>query len=170
MADKEPVTELDAQFSSDKATPTTWREARDLLEAAEIYWLSTVRPDGSPHVTPLIGIWHDGALHFCTGPDERKAKNLQSNPRCVMTAGGANSLTKGLDVVVEGQAVLVHDEARLRRLAEAYEAKYGPAWHFDVVDGAFAGEGGRALVFAVAPERAFGFARESEYGQTRWLF
>lgn len=169
MADREPVTELDARFSSDKATPTSWREARDILEGAEIYWLTTVRQDGSPHVTPLIGIWQDGALHFCTGPAEQKAKNLESDARCVLTTG-ANSLTKGVDVVVEGRAVLVEDEARLARLAEAYEAKYGPDWHFDVEEGAFAHEGGRALVFTVAPERAFGFAKEGEYGQTRWLF
>ncbi|GAA2667789.1 pyridoxamine 5'-phosphate oxidase family protein [Nonomuraea recticatena] len=169
MAEKEPTTELDARFSSDKATPVSWSDARGLLERAEIYWLSTVRPDGRPHVTPLIGIWLDGALHFCTGPAERKARNLETNTRCVLTTGG-NSLTEGTDVVVEGEAVQVRDEQALRRLAAAYEEKYGPSWHFDVADGAFAGEGGRALVFAVAPQQAFGFAREGEYGQTRWRF
>ncbi|MET9340635.1 MULTISPECIES: pyridoxamine 5'-phosphate oxidase family protein [unclassified Nonomuraea] len=169
MADKDPETTLDRRFSSDNATPTSWAEARDILSAAEIYWLSTVRPDGGPHVTPLIAVWHDGALYFCTGATERKAKNLESNTRCVLTTG-SSSMSGGPDVVVEGRAEPVTDEAELRRLAEAYTTKYGPDWRFDVADGAFVGRGGRVPVFRVAPERAFGFARDGEYGQTRWLF
>ena len=58
-----------------------------------MYWLSTVRPDGRPHVTPLLGIWLDGALYFCTGPDERKAKNLARNPRCILAGRGATGST-----------------------------------------------------------------------------
>jgi len=32
------------------------------LEKAEVFWLSTVRPDGRPHVTPMVSVWLDGAL------------------------------------------------------------------------------------------------------------
>jgi hypothetical protein len=69
MAEPVPVTEL-SDFSSPNATPTEWSQARDELADAEVYWLSTVRPDGRPHVTPLLGIWLEDALYFCTGPDE----------------------------------------------------------------------------------------------------
>jgi nitroimidazol reductase NimA-like FMN-containing flavoprotein (pyridoxamine 5'-phosphate oxidase superfamily) len=79
MPDKEPATELHPQFSSEGATATPWAEAREQLEKASIYWLATVRPDGRPHVTPLLAVWLDGALYFCTGPSERKAKNLAHN-------------------------------------------------------------------------------------------
>jgi hypothetical protein len=75
MAEPVPVTELSA-FSSPHAEPTEWSQALIELRGAEVYWLSTVRPDGRPHVTPLLAIWLEGALYFCTGPDERKAKNL----------------------------------------------------------------------------------------------
>jgi hypothetical protein len=64
----------------------------------------------------------------------------------------------------------VSDEARLRRLAEEYESKYGSDWHFDVRDGAFAHEGGVALVYEVAPVKAFGFRKGDEFSQTRWRF
>jgi general stress protein 26 len=168
MASQEPVTELDARFSSEGAAATGWAEARGRLEDAEVYWLSTVRPDGRPHVTPLLSLWMDGALYFCTGPRERKAKNLAGNPHCVLTTG-CSALDEGLDLVVEGDAVKVSDDARLRRIAEAYESKYGSDWHFDVRDGAFYGEGGEALVFEVAPTTAFGF-RKGEFSQTRWRF
>jgi hypothetical protein len=68
----EPATALDSRYSVEDAVPTGWPEARNRLEQAEVFWLSTVRPDGRPHVTPLIAVWADDALHFCTGPDEAK--------------------------------------------------------------------------------------------------
>ena len=113
MAD--PIAELDPAFSSPDATPTPWSEAVARLEAAEIYWLSTVRPDGRPHVTPLIAVWLDGAPHLTTGPTERKARNLEANQACVLTTG-CNELGAGLDVVVEGEAVPVTDTPTLRRV------------------------------------------------------
>jgi nitroimidazol reductase NimA-like FMN-containing flavoprotein (pyridoxamine 5'-phosphate oxidase superfamily) len=165
----QPVAELDKHFSSDEAQPTPWSEATRELESAEVFWLSTVRPDGRPHVTPLLAVWADDALHFCTGPEERKAKNLERNAHCILTTG-RNSLHEGIDIVVEGDAVVVSDESRLRRLAAAYESKYGQDWHFDVREGAFHHTaGGRALVYRVVAAKAFGF-RKGVYGQTRWRF
>src|ERR1017187_7176346 len=52
------------------AVQTEWSRGRAVVASAEVYWLSTVRPDGRPHVTPLLGIWLEGAFYFCTGPDE----------------------------------------------------------------------------------------------------
>lgn len=170
MKDMEPEADLDLAFSADDATPTPWRDALDVLEKAELYWLTTVRPDGRPHVTPLVGVWLDGAAYFCTGSGERKAKNLAHNSHCVITTG-CNALNEGLDIVVEGEAKRVSDETRLQRVADVYASKYDdPMWHFAVRDGVFAGEGGNvALVYAVAPTTAFGFAK-GEFSQTRWQF
>ncbi|TJZ52876.1 pyridoxamine 5'-phosphate oxidase family protein [Streptomyces piniterrae] len=172
MSAEEPVTELHPAYSSEGATATDWAAAVGGLTEAEIFWLSTVRPDGRPHVTPLLAVWADGALHFCTGPDERKAKNLAVNPHCVLTTStaGGNDLHAGLDVIVEGEAVRVEDEMTLRGLADLYVAKYGSDWRFEVRDGAFHGAGNRAVVFRVEPATAFGFARGETYGQTRWTF
>ena len=114
-------------------------------------------------------IWQDGALHFCTGPSERKAKNIAQNAHCAITTG-CNTFDVGLDLVVEGEAVRVRDEARLKRLAAAYEAKYDSDWHFEVRAGAFHGAGGTAYVFAVAPSTAFGFGKGRVFSQTRWRF
>jgi nitroimidazol reductase NimA-like FMN-containing flavoprotein (pyridoxamine 5'-phosphate oxidase superfamily) len=169
MARTMPTTELDARFSSANASPTPWEDGRRQLEDASVFWLSTVRSDGRPHVTPLIAVWLDGALHFCTGPSEQKAKNLARNPHCILLTG-SNAYDDGLDVVVEGDAVQVTDETKLRLLAEAYVSKYGEDWRFDVRDGAFfSREGGTAPVYAVAPAKALGFAK-GDYAQTRWRF
>jgi hypothetical protein len=170
MATQAPTTDVDMQFSSPGATPTPWATAQEHLERAEIYWLGTVRPDGRPHVTPLIAIWLDGALYFCTGVDERKAKNIAQNAYCTVTTG-CNSLSEGIDLVIEGNAARVTGEPTLRRIAEAYETKYGSDWHFDVRDGAFhGGEGNVALVFAIIPTKAFGFGKGEPFSQTRWRF
>jgi nitroimidazol reductase NimA-like FMN-containing flavoprotein (pyridoxamine 5'-phosphate oxidase superfamily) len=127
-------------FSSPDAVPTEWPQARAELAGAEVYWLSTVRPDGHPHVTPLLGVWLDGALYFCTGPTERKAKNLSQNPHCVLTTG--HSTLNGLDVVLEGTAEKLSNLAELGRVADTYESKYGP--HFAPPDGTWSGLGDAA--------------------------
>ena len=170
MAEPIPVTELSA-FSSPNATPTEWSEARDELSGAEVYWLSTVRPDGRPHVTPLLAIWLEGALYFCTGPDERKAKNLAENHHCVLTTG--HNHLDGVDLVLEGTAETVDDSAELRRVADTYESKYGP--HFAAPDGTWSGLGdairrAEIPVYRVAPATVFGFGKGETYSQTRWLF
>jgi hypothetical protein len=166
-----PTATLDERFSTDGATETSWAEARSRLEEAEVFWISTVRPDGRPHVTPLIAVLVDDALVFCTGPDERKARNLAENSHCALTTG-TNALGEGLDLVLEGDAVRVTDDEKLRRIADLYVAKYGQDWRFDVRDGAFRHTGGEqvALVFEVAPTQAFGFRKGDEFSQTRWSF
>jgi hypothetical protein len=164
-----PLSELDPRFSDPGASAAHWSDAVAQLRDAEVFWLTTVRPDGRPHVTPLIAVWHDDALHFCTGPGERKAKNLRENQEVVLTTG-VPSLGEGHDLVVEGEAVRVTDEAALRALAALYVEKYGQDWAFEVRDGVFAHEAGEALVFRVAPRTVFGFAKGALFGQTRWRF
>jgi general stress protein 26 len=168
MVATEPQTDLDPRYGEPEATATGWADAARELAAAELSWLSTVRPDGRPHVTPLLTVWRDGALHFCTGADERKARNLATNPHVVLTTG-RNALKGGLDLVVEGTAVRVRDTGRLRELAEVWEQKYGSDWHFEVQDDTFDGQGGPAYVYRVEPVTAFGFGKDP-YSQTRWRF
>jgi general stress protein 26 len=166
MPARDPVTELHPQFSSPDAQPTQWARARGVLQEAQIYWLTTVRPDGRPHVTPLLCVWLDDAVYFCTGDHERKAKNLAHNAHCIITTGC--NVLEGVDVVVEGEAVQVTDTPTLERLAEAYVAKYD--WHYTVRDGAFHHAPGPAAVYAIAPKIAFGFSKGAVSGQTRFRF
>jgi hypothetical protein len=171
MVDSEPVTTL-SPFSSAESVPTAWTRGCAELREAEVYWLSTVRPDGRPHVTPLLGVWLDGALYFCTGSDERKAKNLMHNQRCILTTG-RNTLADGVDVVLEGEATMVEDVAALRRVADTYESKYGA--RFTAPEGTWFGlgdaiRGGDALVYQVVPSTIFGFEKGQQFSQTRWRF
>ncbi|GGZ81455.1 pyridoxamine 5'-phosphate oxidase family protein [Streptomyces subrutilus] len=178
---RQPTTALDTRYSSAlrplpgaaDVTATEWTEAQRQLEAAEIFWVSTVRPDGRVHVTPLIAAWHEGTLYFSTGPDEQKAKNLAHDGHCALTTGG-NSLTEGLDLVVEGTARPVTDPSVVEEVIAAYEAKYGA--HITSPEGTFHGIGdafrtGAAVVFALSPATAYGFGRDNGvYTHTRWSF
>jgi nitroimidazol reductase NimA-like FMN-containing flavoprotein (pyridoxamine 5'-phosphate oxidase superfamily) len=164
----DPIPEIDSRFSEPEAGPTPWSDVAHVLERAELYWLTTVRSDGRPHVTPLIGVAQDEAVHFCTGLREQKARNLEHSTRVALTTG-SNSWADGLDVVVEGTAVRVTDRDALQRLADAYEAKYGSRWHFDVGDGGFGTGEDAAAVFRIEPAKVLAFAKQP-HAQTRYRF
>ncbi|APU15032.1 MULTISPECIES: pyridoxamine 5'-phosphate oxidase family protein [Actinoalloteichus] len=168
MAKTEPVGTLHTGFSSPGATAASWSEVRERLVASEVFWISTVRPDGRPHVTPLLAVWRDEALYFCTGGTERKSRNLAENPQCTLTTG-CNRLNEGVDLVVDGLAVRVSENALLRRLAEDWATKYG--WNFAVRDDEFVGEGGNvAQVYRVEPVTVYAYGRDAEYSATSWRF
>jgi len=165
-----PNPRLDRRFSDTHAEPTPWAEVTDVLDLAELYWLSTVRADGRPHVTPLIGVWHDGAMHFTTGPGEQKHRNLEHSPKVALTTGN-NTWQAGLDVVVEGEAERIVETSALQGVADALEAKYGSVWHFDVGDGVFlhrAGAG-EARVFRIRATKVLAFAKDP-HAQTAFRF
>jgi general stress protein 26 len=165
----EPTSTIDSRFSDPNAGATSWDEARRVLETAELFWVTTVRTDGRPHLTPLVAVWLDGAVHFCTAPSEQKGVNLRSNPHVVVSTG-CNRWDGGLDVVVEGEAVKVTDEDVLATLAKAWTEKWDGRWQFEVRDGGFFHEaGGLADVFAVRPAKVLTFGKGT-FSQTRHRF
>ncbi len=168
MSSPAPTPDLHTGFSAPAATPTRWEDVLAVLASAELFWISTVRTDGRPHVTPLPAVWRGGALYFCTGPGEQKAVNLRANDQCALTTGD-NRWNAGLDIVVEGRAERVTDEALLRVLAEMWDAKYEGAWRYEVRDGAFHHEHGAARVYEVRPSKVLSFAK-GQFAQTRFRF
>ncbi|WP_250035450.1 pyridoxamine 5'-phosphate oxidase family protein [Paractinoplanes maris] len=159
---------LDKRFSDPQATARPWSDVDDTLTGAKIFWLSSVRADGRPHVTPLPAVWAFDALHFCTGAAEQKGKNLEHNPNVALTTGTAEQHA-GLDVVVEGAAIRVTDEQRLTELAGLWKDRH--AWDFQVRDGLFTQDGEHtALVFAVAPAKILAFGKGEPFSQTRFRF
>jgi hypothetical protein len=157
-------------FRAGDTAATPWAEARRGLAEGDTYWLSTVRPDGRPHVMPVLAVWVDGALHFCTGAATRKGKNLARSSHCVIAVG-----VPGLDLVLEGRVTKVRDEARLRRVADAYASKYD--WRVTVRDGAFHDAEGAPTagpppyeVYEVTPTVAYGLGTDGTFSPTRWRF
>ncbi|MFF2075812.1 pyridoxamine 5'-phosphate oxidase family protein [Kitasatospora sp. NPDC058162] len=165
----DPEVRLDERFSDPGVSATPWAAARQVLESAQLFWITTVRSDGRPHLTPLVAVWLDGQLHFTTGPEEQKAVNLAGNHHVVL-AMGCNQWDRGLDVVVEGVAVRVTEHPALERLAAAWTTKWKGEWRFRVTDEGFAHEsGGDSLVFSVRPAKVLAFAKGG-FGQTSYRF
>lgn len=163
-----PRTELDTRFSDPAAQPTSWEDTLEAIKQAGIFWISTVRTDRRPHVTPLVAVWLDDALHFSTGPGEQKARNLASNPRVALTTG-INDWENGLDVVVEGEATRVTDAQQLDRLAAAWAQKWDGRWQYEVSQEGFRHGVGIALVFAVRPVKVLAFTKGG-FSHTRHRF
>lgn len=170
----DPTAELHPGFSSPGTTATPWSEVVGVLEQAEIFWIATMRADGRPHVTPLPAMWLDGALHFATGLEEQKGRNLSRNPNCVLTTG-TNSYRHGLDVVVEGKAERVTDRTTLERLAEMWRTRLD--WPYDVGDDGFrhrpdgrapSVDEGSVPVFVVRASKVLSFGRGERFIQTRY--
>ncbi len=157
------------------AEPTTvlpWELVRDALADTRIYWLATVHPVGRPHVRPVLAVWRDGALYTTSTSTSRKGRNLAADPRCTVTARTGN-----MDVVLEGAATPVTDDAALHKLAEAYRAKYG--WPVTVAGGAFHAPYGAPTAgpppyhaYEITPATVYGFGTADEYSgrTTRFRF
>jgi nitroimidazol reductase NimA-like FMN-containing flavoprotein (pyridoxamine 5'-phosphate oxidase superfamily) len=168
---------IDPRYGDASATAPPWHDIERLLTDAQLYWIITVRTDGRPHAVPLVGVWHDGAFAFCTGPTEQKHRNLQSNARVAVTTGGtgANGWDRGKDVVVEGTAIRVTNAEALQVLADAWFGKYGEDWKFEVRGQEFVelshsggSTGGGAWVYRVATAKVIAFG--DAHGQTTYRF
>ena len=155
--------------------PIPWSRALEQLEAApqtqapRTTWLSTVRPDGRPHLAGVGALWVDGKFYFTSGPGTRKSRNLAANPTCALSLG-----LPGLDLVVEGRAAKVTERATLERLAERYAAQ---GWPARASGGAITAEYSAPSagpppwdLYAVTPTTAYGVATAKPYGATRWRF
>jgi len=167
---------IDPRYGDPTATPPPWATIERLLADAQLYWIITVRTDGRPHAVPLVGVWHDGAFAFCTGPEEQKQRNLDANTHVAVTTGstGAGGWDTGKDVVLEGTAVRVTDPETLQALAAAWSDKYGDDWRFEVRGQRFvesSGSGGGsdgAWVYLVSPAKVMAFG--DGHGQTVYRF
>jgi nitroimidazol reductase NimA-like FMN-containing flavoprotein (pyridoxamine 5'-phosphate oxidase superfamily) len=158
-------------FSSPSARATPWASALAVIAEAEVFWLSTVRPDGRPHVTPLLAAWSLGGLCFTTGGQERKARNLERNSRCVLTTG-TNALT-GTDVVIEGSAHPMEGRTEREEAVADFARKYGA--HLTSPEGTWYGLGeavvaGDVRLYRVEPTVAFAFGKLPTPSETRYTW
>ena len=134
-------------------------------------WLTTLNPDGSPHVTGLGGLWVEGAFWFETGEGTRKGRNLARDPRCALSVA-----VNEFDLVVEGRATKVDDPAVVADMARRWSTEGWPVR----VDAT-----GRALtadysaqsagpppwhVYRLAPSRATAVETVEPGRATRWQF
>ena len=139
--------------------PWSWAELR--LKESHNYWVTTVKPDGSPHTMVVWGLWQDGRFLFSTGSKSRKARNLAKNANCVICTEHAQEA-----IVVEGVAEIADVPAR-RKLLPLYERKY----KFDMSTMKADILSMKEPVFAVRPKLVFGlWEKYFQSKSTRWKF
>jgi PPOX class probable F420-dependent enzyme len=83
-------------------------------------WLSTVKPDSTPHIVPVWFLWDGDSFYIYSKPDQ-KIRNLKHNPAVMLALDD----TKGGDdpIFVAGEATLLPREDALTT-QPAYVAKY----------------------------------------------
>lgn len=143
-------------FGRNAAPMLPWSREVERLERAEYYWLATSRPDGRPHVTPVWGVWLEGALYFDGPPTTRWGRNLAANPELSVHLEDANDV-----LILEGTVEdLTTDSALGEKIVAAWDSKYGRL-HPDP-----AGSG----ILRLRPKNARGWSSATLEDGTRWDF
>jgi len=136
-----------------------WSWAEQHLKKSHNYWITTVKPDGSPHTMVVWGLWQDGRFVFSTGSTSRKTRNLAVNPNCIVCNEDADEA-----VIVEGVAEIA-DVAARRKMIPVYERKY----KFDLSSMKDDMLSMKEPVFVVRPRLVFGLSEKYFQSKaTRW--
>lgn len=91
-------------YSTEPEGMLTWEAVGEALGAATLYWIGTVRPDGSPHLHPIWGGWVGHHLYFEGGGTTRWAKNLSADPRVSFGVEAKGLHISGRGLVEQGPA------------------------------------------------------------------
>src|SRR3954453_3141659 len=153
--------------------PIPWSRALDALESrdprTQTTFLATTRPDGRPHLAGVGALWDAGKAYVVSGPGTRKSLNLATNASCAVSMA-----CDGIDLVIEGTAARVTDEATLRRLATRYADQ---GWPARVEDSAFTYDYSAPSAgpphwypYEVTPAAVYGVLTSEPGGATRWRF
>lgn len=143
------------------AAPLPWVWAEEQLIEARNYWITTIGPQGRPHVRPVWGAWLDDTVQFSTGA--RHASNIARDPRVTV------NLESGDDcVIVEGIGEAVTEVATRQAFIDVYAAKYDWPMTLDFVD----------VLYVVRPRVVLGWIAHDIAPQstlfaataTRWTF
>jgi Pyridoxamine 5'-phosphate oxidase len=151
--------------------PLPWSEASARLGGGGWAWLATVRPDGGPHLVPVLCTWADPVLYLAAKRTTRKSRNLETEERCVLSKDAGD-----VHLVVEGRARRLQDEADLGRASAAFDRVHGwKTWivgdELDADFGAPTSGGPPYAVYEVRPTTTFAFPTDGESTTpTRWRF
>jgi hypothetical protein len=140
----------------ERAAPTLAEPARIRLETTRIALLGTLRPDGSPRISPIEPYFTSDYLLFGAMARSRKAEDLGRDPRCVLHSAISDPDAGESEFKLYGTAIEVADGAARDAPADAWWLSYPP---------------GIARVFALNIEEAASVAWALARGEmtvTRW--
>ncbi len=116
----------------------TKEKIEDLLNRTATCSIATLNTDGTPYVTPMHHIYHNGFIYMHGLPKGTKVDNIKANPRVSITAYEMDSLlldpsgkacdtnTKYESVILSGMATLVTDVDCKQEVLMEIVKKYTP--------------------------------------------
>lgn len=118
---------------------------------AECSWLSTVRPNGRSHSSPIWHVWYEGRVYVVTKETAVKARNITLNPSVVITHPDPKDV-----VIIEGMARFAPEKRAALRplLLQKYK------WDISDPD-----EANYNTVVEITPTRLIAWGA---YGEGRW--
>lgn len=105
-------------------------------------WLTTLRADGSPHVTPIWFVWDGRAFWMCTSSGNVKVRNLRRDPRVAL------ALEDGDRPVVAQGIALLHARPYPEPVVAAFRSRFD--WDITATDDP---DGDYEVLVEVVPER-----------------
>ena len=89
-------------------------EVADFLAGSMKVQVATVNRDGSPHLTTLFYVMHEGRIAFWTYASSQKIKNLERDPRvtCLVEDGEDYLELRGVSISGRAQLVTAADQIR----------------------------------------------------------
>jgi len=121
-------------------------EVLDFLRERHLATLTTLRPDGSPHVVAVGFTWDPGArlARVISFAPSRKARNLVASPR---SRAAVSQVDGGRWLTLEGPATVTDDPDRVAEGVRRYAERYREP-----------GERTDRVVIEIAVDRALGRA------------
>ncbi len=99
---------------------------------SRIGWLTTIRPDGSPHTTPVWFVVNGSVISVASALSNVKVRNIRFDTRVSIAIDGSGDSP----LVAEGNAELVAMARASTTVAQAFSRKYdGWEIHDETVDG-----------------------------------
>jgi len=110
----------------DSTDPAAARVSR-LLDSELVVWLSTVRPDGLPHLVPIWFSWDGETVLIASKPHAKKVANLQANPRVMLALGEPYEdfdvgLLEGVAEILDEPSAAALPASHLRKYRDQMEA------------------------------------------------
>jgi hypothetical protein len=105
-----------------RRNPARWRTLEARLGRELTIWISTVRFDGRPHLTPVWYVWLEGRIYVAIGTETQKFINLRGNQAVALALPDTANV-----IILEGEAHAA-DRSTSDRVADYFYHKY--EWDF----------------------------------------
>jgi PPOX class probable F420-dependent enzyme len=98
-------------------------EVAEFLSSHMKVQVASIGRDGTPHLTTLFYVVHEGRIAFWTYATSQKVKNLERDPRVSALVESGADYFELAGVSVQGTAEIVRDHDRIREIGSKVSAR-----------------------------------------------